>query len=158
MCVNTNSVTLNGSPSGGTYTGTGVSGNVFNPATAGAGTHTLMYVYTDGNGCSNNDTTIVQVDLCTGIMDYTNESSELSIYPNPTNGILNVDFSDSFLQSQDNVLNMITKIQVIDVLGKKTILKPEFVSLNSLRIDISVLPQGVYFLKIDDIIKKFVKE
>lgn len=28
---------------GGTFTGTGVSGNVFNPATAGAGTHTITY-------------------------------------------------------------------------------------------------------------------
>ena len=158
VCVNANSETLNGSPSGGTYTGTGVSGNVFNPTTAGAGTHTLMYVYTDGNGCSNNDTTTVQVDLCTVIMDYTNESSELSIYPNPANGILNIDFSDSFLQHQDNVLNMITKIKVTDILGKEINVELEVLNLNHLRVNVSELPRGIYFLKVDNAMKKFVKE
>lgn len=36
------STTVTGT-SGGTYTGPGVSGNVFNPATAGVGTHTITY-------------------------------------------------------------------------------------------------------------------
>lgn len=42
-----------GMPSGGAYSGTGVSGNVFNPASAGLGMHTISYSYTDGNTCSN---------------------------------------------------------------------------------------------------------
>ncbi|GAA4362026.1 hypothetical protein GCM10023185_29580 [Hymenobacter saemangeumensis] len=41
-----------GSPAGGTYSGPGVSGGQFNPATAGVGTHTITYSYTDGTGCS----------------------------------------------------------------------------------------------------------
>ncbi len=48
-----NAVTLVGTPTGGTFTGTGVSGNSFNPATSGVGTFTLTYNYTDANGCSN---------------------------------------------------------------------------------------------------------
>ena len=48
-----NALILAGNPSGGTFEGTGVSGNSFNPAVAGAGTFTLIYNYTDGNGCSN---------------------------------------------------------------------------------------------------------
>src|SRR5688572_30414360 len=43
-------VTLTGSPSGGTFSGTGVSGDQFDPAVAGLGTHTITYSYTDGNG------------------------------------------------------------------------------------------------------------
>jgi hypothetical protein len=36
-----------GSPTGGDYSGTGVNGNdIFNPATAGAGTHTITYIAT----------------------------------------------------------------------------------------------------------------
>lgn len=46
-------VTLTGGiPSGGSYSGTGVSGNSFDASAAGTGTHTITYTYTDGNGCS----------------------------------------------------------------------------------------------------------
>lgn len=52
---------LNPTPAGGTYTGTGISGTDFNPSTAGAGTHTLYYDYTDVNGCSDVDSLVVDV-------------------------------------------------------------------------------------------------
>ena len=42
-----------GSPAGGTYSGTGVSGGNFNPATAGAGTFNITYTVTQGS-CSAN--------------------------------------------------------------------------------------------------------
>ncbi|MFN8166287.1 MAG: MopE-related protein [Bacteroidia bacterium] len=52
-CVNNSPFALTGgSPSGGIYSGPGVSGGIFNPSTAGAGTHTITYTYTDANGCS----------------------------------------------------------------------------------------------------------
>jgi gliding motility-associated-like protein len=37
-----------GSPGGGTYAGPGVIGGIFNPATAGAGTHTISYMISSG--------------------------------------------------------------------------------------------------------------
>src|SRR5690606_5109016 len=40
-----------GSPSGGIYSGNGVSGGQFDPAAAGEGAWTLTYTFTDGNGC-----------------------------------------------------------------------------------------------------------
>ena len=47
-------VTLTGSPSGGTFTGPGISGSVFTPSSAGAGgPYTITYSFTDGNGCVN---------------------------------------------------------------------------------------------------------
>ncbi|HPM89713.1 MAG TPA: hypothetical protein PK946_03015, partial [Tenuifilaceae bacterium] len=42
-----------GDPVGGIYSGTGVTGGTFDPAAAGAGTHSITYSYTDANGCSN---------------------------------------------------------------------------------------------------------
>ncbi len=56
MCVNAASVNLNSllggtSTTGGTWSGTGVSGNTFNPATAGAGTFTVTYSLGSGT-CS----------------------------------------------------------------------------------------------------------
>ncbi len=158
ICENASVITLNGLPAGGAYTGPAVSGNSFNPTVGGVGTHTLTYVYTDPNNCSASASQTVEVSLCTNISELKNENSELSIYPNPTNGILNVDISTSLIQAQGNTLNVLAKIQVIDVLGKKIIIKPEFVNLNSIRVDVSALSQGIYFLKVDNTMKKFVKE
>lgn len=51
-CTNDAPVTLTASPAGGTFSGPGVSGNIFDPAVAGAGTHTITYSYTSPSGCS----------------------------------------------------------------------------------------------------------
>jgi len=57
LCLNDAAVQLAGSPMGGAYSGTGVSvGGLFDPASAGVGTHTITYSYTDGNGCDNSIT------------------------------------------------------------------------------------------------------
>ncbi len=51
-CVNGDSINLVALPAGGTFSGNGVSGTFFNPATAGAGAQTISYTYTDGAGCA----------------------------------------------------------------------------------------------------------
>ena len=55
---------LTGSPAGGTFTGTGVTGSSFDPMVAGVGTHTITYTYTDGNGCSDMASGEVTVTAC----------------------------------------------------------------------------------------------
>jgi PKD repeat protein len=63
-CVSGSSITLVGSPAGGTWFGDGVSGNIFNPALAGPGNHVLTYQYTSGSSCSSsNSTTLTVVPL-----------------------------------------------------------------------------------------------
>lgn len=51
VCVDGGLVNLSGSPSGGTFLGTGVVGSTFNPLVSGQGTFSISYSYTDGNGC-----------------------------------------------------------------------------------------------------------
>ncbi len=54
VCASAPSFELNiATPTGGTYSGTGVSNNTFNPSVAGVGEHTITYTYTDANGCTN---------------------------------------------------------------------------------------------------------
>ncbi|MEJ8758051.1 T9SS type A sorting domain-containing protein [Pontibacter sp. H259] len=70
LCVDAPAVTLGGTPSGGTWTGTGVAaitgGYQFNPAVAGVGSHELTYSYTSTNGCTGTaKTTIVVIALPT---------------------------------------------------------------------------------------------
>jgi hypothetical protein len=86
VCQFPASITLTGgSPSGGTYTGPGVTAGIFDPSVAGGGTHTITYSFTDGNGCSNTATHIVFVDICPGISDGLS-SIQLGLYPNPNTG------------------------------------------------------------------------
>lgn len=51
-----------GLPLGGTYTGPGITGTLFSPSTAGLGTHTVTYSYTDVNLCTNTATQTIDVN------------------------------------------------------------------------------------------------
>jgi len=62
-CVTNSSLTLDGgTPSGGTFSGVGVSGNNFDASVAGVGVHQITYSYTDGNGCTNTAADDITVD------------------------------------------------------------------------------------------------
>ena len=62
VCSNGSPVALSGGmPAGGTYSGLGVNGGMFNPVTAGTGFHTITYTVTGNNGCSNSTTQVIQV-------------------------------------------------------------------------------------------------
>ncbi|MEI8201651.1 MAG: PKD domain-containing protein, partial [Bacteroidota bacterium] len=53
VCSNGSQVALTaGSPAGGTYSGIGIQNGMFNPATAGVGTQSILYTYTNGFGCT----------------------------------------------------------------------------------------------------------
>ena len=49
-------------PAGGTYSGSGVSGDTFDPAAVGPGTYEIIYAYEDDNGCINMDTSYITVN------------------------------------------------------------------------------------------------
>ena len=63
LCIDAGSIALSGgSPTGGNYSGNGVLGNSFTPSTAGVGTHSITYSYTDANGCSSSATKNIVVN------------------------------------------------------------------------------------------------
>lgn len=54
FCSSDNPITLTGgTPLGGEYYGPGVTNGIFDPTAAGAGTHSICYVYTENGGCSD---------------------------------------------------------------------------------------------------------
>ena len=61
-CDNDASVSLYSATSGGTYSGSGVTANSFNPNLLGAGSYWISYYLTDGNGCVQNEQTLVEVN------------------------------------------------------------------------------------------------
>ncbi len=62
FCIYDVADTLFPSPAGGTLSGTGITGNLFSPSTAGAGTHTATYIYQDPTtGCADTATLTLNV-------------------------------------------------------------------------------------------------
>ncbi len=61
-CTNDDADTLVATPTGGTYYGTGLSGNVFTPANANVGSNSMLYMFTDANGCFNSYTATTMVN------------------------------------------------------------------------------------------------
>lgn len=130
FCVSHGSAVLNqGLPAGGTYSGTGISGSVFNPATAGAGVHPVTYTYTDQNNCQNTASSTITVDQCLGVDELT--ANQLTVYPNPTTGLTNIEFSGSF------------NYFVTDAQGR-TVLNG--IATDITKLDLSVFSDGVYQL------------
>jgi hypothetical protein len=60
-CINGAPITLTGSPAGGTFSGPGITGNVFNPTAAGAGAKVISYTATNSYGCMNSTTATITV-------------------------------------------------------------------------------------------------
>lgn len=63
QCLNGATITLSGSPAGGSFSGPGVSGNTFNPTAAGLGNKTITYTYS-ANGCTTTGQTTIAVNSC----------------------------------------------------------------------------------------------
>ena len=61
-CTNNPNINLGATPTGGTYTGAGISGTVLNPLNAGPGIHTIVYSYTDSNSCMSTSNQSITVN------------------------------------------------------------------------------------------------
>src|ERR1019366_6965621 len=127
------------SPAGGTYSGPGVTGGNFDPATAGLGTHTITYHYTDNNGCSGSATKTFTVYNVTGFLGCSIESA-IILHPNPVRDFLMV--TSNLLQDGD-----ITPV-IYDVAGR--VVNVPFVrELTRLTFNTAALSGGVYCIKLD---------
>lgn len=115
---NSNTINLVGTPTGGTYIGSGVNGSTFNPHLAGLGNKTITYNYTDINNCSGSasrstivydttgiictayDTTFITVTDTLIInahfagLNNTIGTTVIKIYPNPTSDIIYINTGD----------------------------------------------------------------
>ena len=85
VCVDDATVSLTGTPTGGVWSGPGVTGSTLSPTSAGVGLHTAIYSYTDGNGCEGITSVNVQVNACVGLAENI-LANGVSVYPNPNNG------------------------------------------------------------------------
>lgn len=146
LCTYSPSSLLSGSPAGGTYAGPGVNGTTFDPATAGIGTHSIIYNYTDANGCCGSDTTIAYVDLCTDIINTAAMVMNMTVVPNPNNG--------SFVISLENMSEG-TQLVLINELGQ--IVNRFNVTNGNSNLQIENLAKGFYFITAENAEQKIVR-
>lgn len=130
-----------GTPSGGTYIGGGVTGNSFFPNQATQGTHIIIYNYTGPNGCSNTAKDTLIVNACVGIEELA-DNIGLNVYPNPNTGTFTLELNAN--------TDIDGKLYITSVDGK--LVYNEFISGNGLitkSINISDLAEGIYYLRVE---------
>jgi hypothetical protein len=125
-----------GSPAGGVYVGTGVTGGNFNPATAGIGSTSITYDYVDANGCENSATSSITIDGCASIEEM--NSMSFTIYPNPASSTFNI--------SSTEMVNSF-ELAMFDMTGKKVTSENRLSSDSIIEFSLANINPGVYFIK-----------
>lgn len=137
LCLGQAPLLLGGMPDAGEFSGTGVSGNEFDPTTAGIGTYTLYYTYEDDNGCSGIDSSVVSVTDCAGVEAF--DLLTVNIYPNPIADQATISFNQSLQGNYELV--------IYDVLGQ-LVFRKNNLSGKTATISKADLGTGLYFLSI----------
>lgn len=89
ICLSDPSLTLSASPSGGTFSGPGVSGSLFSPSLAGLGQKTILYTANNA-GCVTAVSRTIQVNDCNERHLTLEQFPAVIIYPNPNNGVFSI--------------------------------------------------------------------
>ncbi len=131
-CVGS-TVTLNGTPTGGAYTGTNVASAALTPTATGI--HKVYYTYTNSNGCANTASLSVMVNACTGLEEL-NGAIVFKLYPNPTNGMMFVSGNTE-----------ISKIEVFNAIGQ-IVLERDQVHSDAATLDLSQSAKGIYVVRL----------
>ncbi|MES2679903.1 MAG: PKD domain-containing protein [Bacteroidota bacterium] len=136
VCVSSPDLPLAlGIPPGGTYSGTGVTNNMFSPTQAGTGSFVINYAYTNLNNCTTYTTGILNVDACLGIAEKQGDS-DILIFPNPGNGLFTIMSGGG----------LIVSAKITDLSGR-LILQHDANEAQAINVDLSNESPGVYFVE-----------
>lgn len=131
-CLDNAAFTLTGeTPSGGTWSGPGVTGSTFDPAAAGVGFQQITYTYVDANGCMDMAYDTIEVDVCTGVT--ANGIKIFSMYPNPASTVFTLMTAE------------MGTMQIVDANGQ--LVKTVNVNSNKQDIDLSGFAAGSYLVR-----------
>ena len=105
----------------------------------------ITYSYTDPeNGCINSASQILIVTNSPGINEDIEFAKSIKIYPNPTQGLLNIEIPNDFNK---------VDISIFSIHGKR-MLNSKIDNINSKKLihnlDISSFSKGIYYIKISD--------
>jgi hypothetical protein len=124
--------------------------NTVNPAMVSPNSNaTYTITGTDANGCQNTTMVTIAVSECTGISE-NSALAGLKVYPNPSNGQLNIELNSSKAKS----------VQIVDVTGR-VVLSGQSSEAN-MEFNLSSMANGVYYVKVksqdDTQVIKIIKE
>lgn len=155
-CSNTLAENIIGSPTGGIFSGSGISGNSFNPNNADIGIDTITYFYTDNYGCSNSNsqtTTVVpfllsssssNILICNGeainlvssgegnFLWNTGDTTQTIIVSPTVTTIYSVTASNFCVHKIDSITINVNPLPVITISNDTTILLGNSVNLNTM--------------------------
>ncbi|MEO0403909.1 MAG: T9SS type A sorting domain-containing protein, partial [Bacteroidota bacterium] len=135
--IDENEYNMIGSPSGGTFSGNGVSGTQFTPANAGLGATEITYEYTDDNSCTSSVSQIVTIELC----------------PNVAENGMEVEFdiwisNDQLFINTESDVTPIQSIELFDIAGKKIWGEDQGGNNFPLVRNLNALPAGIYVVQL----------
>ena len=137
FCVMNNAVVLTGgSPSGGQYSGQGVTNGAFDPTQSGTGDIEITYSYSDANGCTASASYWVYVDICMGIDPSSPTVAMPVAYPNPAHDRVLVQWPGE-----------VQLVSILDVTGQ--VLQTFVPDGKQMELDLNGLASGVYFIRLD---------
>ncbi|MBI2271318.1 MAG: T9SS type A sorting domain-containing protein [Bacteroidetes bacterium] len=134
-------VSINGIPSGGIFSGPGISGATFDPAAADSGMNKIVYTYTDNFGCTDSINMQVIVKTISSVQNSSGLNiSKIKTYPNPSSGIFVItsEGNDSFT------------IVVYDKLGKQVAAEKLSGTEKKKMIDMTECSAGIYMAHISN--------
>lgn len=140
LCRSQPMIDLNGfvTPTGGAYSGSFVSNNQFDPANAPFGDNDVYYEYTTQAGCNSYDTINIRVEECVGINEI-DKGLVVSVYPNPNNGIFNLNVSATQAQN--------ATITITDAIGKEVFNKQVSIGADQ-SVSVPQLSKGIYTINL----------
>jgi hypothetical protein len=142
VCIGAGAQVLTGgTPPGGSYSGPGVVGNNFIPGSADTtAQNNIVYSYYYGS-CWGADTVSITVLGCAGIEMV--QEYDISVFPNPfTNSITIAGVEDKQAIVMNSIGEIIVNIKITET---------------NRTIPLENLPNGIYFLRIDDRVQKLIK-
>jgi hypothetical protein len=143
LCWEDVNYTLTGvNPTGGVFSGTGVTAGEFNPINATPGTWTVItYTYDDANGCVVTAMDSVYTDICLGA-SLDGLAAGISVYPNPSNGVV-------YVKSASPVHYQVTSVD-----GR--LIRNNDINRTESVLDMSDVAKGVYFIRFSNDAETYV--
>lgn len=124
-----------GTPAGGSYSGLGVNGNIFDPSLLAFGNYGIQYTYVDSSGCSATATDRVLYADCTGLDDA--DGTSVILTPNPATDWLEIRWEDGTSKP--------VKYEVIDQTGR--LIQSETSNEARYKLITVRLNEGIYLLR-----------
>lgn len=137
ICSSAAVVALSATPTGGTFSGDGVSGTDFNPASATINASNTVTYTVDENGCVGTASESVYVKDCEASVSE-NTLTQFSMVPNPATELVTINFNN----------NINGTIAIIDLSGK--VVFDSVINGLENTISVSHLNKGMYFVQVTD--------